>query len=93
MLINGGPQGEPIERELVRSTGPTIGDFKIMRKMTDAECLRYALSLSPEKYAALIWSKGGYAVKQALLEAGYKDADAPGGRLCPTMPGLYAAKE
>ena len=78
-----GPQGEPIESELVRNNLPQIDDFKIMRKMTDAECLRYALSLPSEKYTALIWSKGGHRIKQALVEAGYKDADAPGGRLCP----------
>jgi hypothetical protein len=82
-ITNGGPQGEPIESELVRSAGPLLGDFKIMRPMTDEECLKYALSLSPEAYARLVWSTGGYRVSQALLEAGYKDADAPGGRLCP----------
>jgi hypothetical protein len=78
-----GPQNEPIPGEPKRMTGPTLGDFRIMRKMTDAECLRHVLSLSPEEYAALIWSKGGHRVKQALIEAGYHDADVPGGRLCP----------
>jgi len=80
-----GPQKELLEeeRELVRHNLPSLGDFKVMRKMTDAECLRHVLALSPEEYAALIWSTGGHRVKQALIEAGYHDADAPGRRLCP----------
>jgi hypothetical protein len=79
-----GPQNELIheERKLVPFTG-TLGDFTLTIKPSVDEFIKKVLALSPEDYAAVIWSPRGHIVKQALQDSGYHDADVPGGRLCP----------
>jgi len=88
-----GPQGEQIEERTVGKpvlspmAGMVIRLFS--RDKTESpvdDRIKSVISLSPEDYAALIWSNQGHAVKQALLEAGLHDADVPGGRLCPDYP-------
>ena len=87
-----GPQQELIleERTLVRPTGNIFeglkdGILRIFRKQPTPleEGIRRVLAMTPEEYQAVIWSRGGHRVKQALMDAGYHDAQVPGCRLCP----------
>jgi hypothetical protein len=75
-----GPQKELLEeeRELVRMTGPTLGDFKIMRRARDFTADEI-MAMSEEQYSQLLWAIGGYRLKNILLAAGKSRTTPP----CP----------